>query len=161
MGPFENALDRLGIVLPPAPKPVAAYVPFTRSHASPGGQLIFVSGQLPMKDGTLTCTGPVPTAVSVEQAVQAARQCAINALSVLRDACQGDIDKIGQILRVGIFVQSADGFDAQAKVANGASELLAAVFGDAGKHARAAVGTNSLPLNATVELELLAETRLP
>jgi enamine deaminase RidA (YjgF/YER057c/UK114 family) len=161
MGPFENALDRLGIVLPPAPKPVAAYVPFSRSHGAGGGQIIFVSGQLPMKDGQLICTGAVPTAVTIEQAALAARQCAINAMAVLRDACQGDIDKIGQILRVGVFVQSADGFDGQAKVANGASELLGAVFGDAGKHARAAVGTNSLPLNATVELELIAEIRPP
>jgi enamine deaminase RidA (YjgF/YER057c/UK114 family) len=162
MGPFENALDRLGIILPPAPKPVAAYVPFSRTHAATGGgQLIFVSGQLPMKDGTLTCAGPVPTAVSIEQAVEAARLCAINALAVLQDACQGDIDKISQILRLAVFVQSADGFDAQPKVANGASELLVAVFGDAGKHARAAVGANSLPLNATVELELIAELRPP
>jgi enamine deaminase RidA (YjgF/YER057c/UK114 family) len=162
MGPFDIALDRLGIILPPAPKPVAAYVPFTRSHGGAGGgQLIFVSGQLPMKDGTLTCAGPVPTAVSLEQAADAARLCAINALAVLRDACQGDLDKISQILRLAVFVQSAPGFDAQPKVANGASELLAAVFGDAGKHARAAVGTNSLPLNATVELELLAELRTP
>ena len=158
MGPFDNALERLGIILPPAPKPVAAYVPFTRSH---GGNVVFVSGQLPFKDGALTCTGPVPTAATIEQAAAAARLCAINALAVLKDACHGDLNQIAQILRLAVFVQSAPGFDAQPKVANGASELLAAVFGDAGKHARAAVGTNSLPLNATVELELLAETRLP
>jgi enamine deaminase RidA (YjgF/YER057c/UK114 family) len=158
MGPFQNALDRLGITLPPAPKPVAAYVPFTHTLA-PAGPLIFVSGQLPMKDGKLTCAGPVPTAVSVEQAADAARLCAINALAVLRDACQGDLEKVAQILRLAVFVQCAAGFDAQPKVANGASELLAAVFGDAGKHARAAVGTNSLPLNATVELELTAQLR--
>ncbi len=160
MGPFEHALDRLGIILPPAPKPVAAYVPFTHTLAA-GGPLIVVSGQLPMKDGKLTCAGPVPTAVSVEQAAQAARLCAINALAVLRDACLGDIDRVGQILRVAVFVLSAQGFDAQPKVANGASDLLAAVFGDAGKHARAAIGTNALPLNATVELDLVAELRSP
>jgi enamine deaminase RidA (YjgF/YER057c/UK114 family) len=158
MGPAENALERLGITLPAAPQPVAAYVPFTKAH---GGPLIFVSGQLPLKDGKLLCTGPVPSAVTVEQATQAARQCAINALAVLRDACQGDIDKVAQILRIGVFVLSEAGFDGQPKVANGASELLAAVFGDAGKHARAAVGTNTLPLNATVELELVAEMRVP
>ncbi len=158
MGPFENALDRLGIKLPPAPKPVAAYVPATRSK---GGPLIFVSGQLPMKDGQLTCIGPVPSKVSIEQAAEAARLCAINAISVLRDACQGDIDKVASILRIGVFVQSDTGFDGQPKVANGASELIAAVFGEQGKHARAAVGTNTLPLNATVEVELVAELRLP
>lgn len=158
MGPFDNALERLGIKLPAAPKPVAAYVPFTRSH---GGPLIFVSGQLPFKDGQLMCTGAVPSVVTVEQATEAARQCAINAMAVLRDACQGDIDKIAQILRIGVFVLSDVGFDGQPKVANGASELLAAVFGDCGKHARAAVGTNTLPLNATVELELVAEVRMP
>lgn len=158
MGPFENALDRLGLKLPPAPKPVAAYVPFVQSH---GGQLIYVSGQLPFKDGVLTCTGAVPTDVSLEQATEAARLCAINAIAVLKDACHGDIDRIGQILRIGVFVQSAAGFGDQPKVANGASELLAAVFGDHGKHARAAVGTNTLPLNATVELEIFAELRVP
>jgi len=157
MGPFENALDRLGIVLPAAPKPVAAYVPFTVSHSG----MIFVSGQLPFKDGKLLCTGAVPSAVSIEQATEAARQCCLNALAVLKDACHGDIDKVGHILRIAVFVQSADGFDGQPKVANGASELLAAIFGDAGKHARAAVGTNALPLNASVELELVAELRTP
>ena len=155
MGPFENALERLGIILPTAPKPVAAYVPFTTSHSG----MIFVSGQLPFKDGKLLCTGAVPTAVSIELATEAAKVCCLNALAVLQDACHGDIDRIGKILRIAVFVQSADGFDGQPKIANGASELLAAIFGEAGKHARAAVGTNALPLNATVELELVAEFR--
>lgn len=158
MGPFENALDRLGIKLPVTPKPVAAYVPAARSK---GGPLIFVSGQLPFKDGALTCTGPVPSAVTIEQAAEAARLCAINAIAALRDVCQGDIDKVASILRVGVFVQCDAGFADQPKVANGASELIGAVFGDNGKHARAAVGTNTLPLNATVEVELVAELRIP
>jgi enamine deaminase RidA (YjgF/YER057c/UK114 family) len=156
MGTVDNALERLGIVLPAAPKPVAAYVPFVRSR---GGELIFVSGQLPTKEGILTCAGAVPTVVSMEQATGAARLCAINALAVLRDACGGDLERVGRILRIGVFVQSAEGFEGQPKVANGASELLAAVFGEVGKHARAAVGTNTLPLNATVELELVAELK--
>jgi len=158
MGPADNALDRLGIKLPAAPKPVAAYVPAVRSH---GGPVVFVSGQLPFKDGQLTCVGPVPTAVTVEQATEAAKLCAINAMAALRDVCQGDIDKIARILRIGVFVQSAEGFADQPKVANGASELFAAVFGENGKHARAAVGTNTLPLNATVEVEVVAEMRIP
>jgi enamine deaminase RidA (YjgF/YER057c/UK114 family) len=158
MGPADNALERLGIKLPPAPKPVAAYVPFARSH---GGPLVFVSGQLPFKDGKLLCTGPAPSLVTIEQATEAARQCAINAMAVLQDACHGDIDKVAQILRIGVFVLSDNGFDGQPKIANGASELLAAVFGDHGKHARAAVGASALPLNATIELELVAELRTP
>jgi len=156
MGTVDNTLERLGIKLPAAPKPVAAYVPFTKTLA---GQLVFVSGQLPFKDGQLLVTGPAPSVVSVDNAMEAARQCAINALAVLRDACGGDLDKIAQILRIGVFVLSDAGFDGQPKIANGASELLAAVFGDAGKHARAAVGTNALPLNATVEVEVVAELR--
>ena len=157
MGAFDDALARIGITLPPAPKPVAAYVPFTRSREG----TIFVSGQLPFKDGKLLCTGPAPSAVSVEQATEAARQCCINALAVLKDACLGDLNQVGRILRIAVFVQCDNGFDGQPKIANGASELLTAVFGDAGKHARAAVGTNSLPLNATVEMELVAELRGP
>ena len=90
MGPFENALERLSIVLPPAPKPVAAYVPFTISHSG----MIFVSGQLPFKEGKLASTGAVPTAVSIEQATEAARLCCLNALAVLKDACGGDLDKV-------------------------------------------------------------------
>ena len=113
MGPFDNALERLGIVLPAAPKPVAAYVPFTRSKSG----IVFVSGQLPFKEGKLLCTGAVPTAVSVETATEGARVCCLNALAVLRDACKGDLDQVAQILRIAVFVQSADGFDGQPKVA--------------------------------------------
>ena len=120
---------------------------------------MFVSGQLPFKEGKLAYTGAVPTVVTVEQGAEAAKLCCLNALAVLRDACQGDLDRVLRILRIAVFVQSADGFDGQPKVGNGASELLVAVFGDAGKHARAAVGTNALPLNASVELELVAELR--
>lgn len=154
MGSFDRAIERLGIILPAMPKPVASYVPFVRT-----GNLVFVSGQLPSKEGKVQFLGAVPTAVSVEAGVEAAKLCAINALAVLREACAGDLDRVVRIVRIGVFVQSADGFDAQAKVANGASDLLVAIFGDAGKHARAAVGANVLPLNAAVEVELMAEVR--
>jgi enamine deaminase RidA (YjgF/YER057c/UK114 family) len=97
--------------------------------------------------------------MSVEQAAEGAKLCVINGLAVLKDACGGDLDRVARIVRLGAFVQSADGFDGQSKVANGASDLMMAIFGDAGKHARAAVGTNALPLNASVEVELLAEMR--
>ncbi len=154
MPSFNAALERLGITLPPAPKPVAAYVPFVCT-----GNLIFISGQLPFSDGIVKFTGPVPTSLSIEQAAEAARLCTINALSVLRDACSGDLDQVTRIVRIAVFVQSANGFDAQPKVANGASDLLVAIFGEAGKHARAAVGINALPLNASVEVELIAEVK--
>jgi enamine deaminase RidA (YjgF/YER057c/UK114 family) len=151
---IDETLARLGITLPPAPKPVASYVPYVKS-----GNLVFISGQLPSKEGKVLFTGAVPTTQSIEQGVEAARLCAINAIAVIKDACGGDLDKVVRIVRLGVFVQSADGFDAQPKVANGASDLMLAVFGEAGRHARAAVGTNALPLNAAVEVELLAEVR--
>jgi len=154
MPQIDQALERLGITLPPAPKPVASYVPFARS-----GNLVFISGQLPSREGKVVYAGPVPTTHSIEQGNEAAKLCAINAIAVLKDACGGDLDKVVRIVRLGVFVQSADGFDGQPKVANGASDLMLAVFGEAGRHARAAVGTNALPLNAAVEVELLAEIR--
>ncbi|RLS61891.1 MAG: RidA family protein [Planctomycetota bacterium] len=145
-------LTRLGLVLPAAPKPVAAYVPAVRT-----GNLIFVSGQLPMSSGQLLATGPVPSKISIEDAQKAARQCALNALAVVADQLGGDLRKIKRVVRLGVFVQSDDRFDGQPKVANGASEFMQEVFGDAGRHARAAVGTNALPLDATVEVEVIFE----
>jgi len=156
MSAIESTLQSLGITLPPAPKPVAAYVPFVQT-----GNLVVISGQLPSREGKVAFTGPVPSAVSVEMGAQAARLCAINAIAVLKDACGGNLDRVARIVRIGVFVQSSEGFADQPKVANGASELLVQVFGDAGRHARAAVGTNTLPLNATVEVELLAELKAP
>lgn len=154
MPTIDQALEKLGITLPPAPKPVASYVPFVKT-----GNLIFISGQLPSREGKVVYAGAVPTAHSIEQAAEAARLCAINALAVLKDACHGDLDRVVRIVRLGVFVQSAEGFDMQPRVANGASDLMLALFGEAGRHARAAVGTNTLPLNAAVEVELLAEVR--
>ncbi len=146
------ALARLGITLPAAPKPVAAYVPAVRS-----GNLIFVSGQLPMSSGQLMSTGPVPSKVSIEDAQKAAKQCALNALAVAADQLGGDLRRVKRVVRLGVFVQSDDRFDGQPKVANGASEFMQEVFGEAGRHARAAVGTNALPLDASVEVEVLFE----
>ena len=148
----HDALARLGLTLPPAPKPVAAYVPAVRT-----GNLIFVSGQLPMSAGALMATGPVPSKVSIEDAQKAARQCALNALAVVADQLGGDLSKVKRVVRLGVFVQSDDRFDGQPKVANGASEFMMEVFGEAGRHARAAVGTNALPLDACVEVEALFE----
>jgi enamine deaminase RidA (YjgF/YER057c/UK114 family) len=145
-------LKQLGITLPAAPKPVAAYIPAVRS-----GNLIFVSGQIPFKDGAVAWTGRVPSMMPVDDARQAARQCALNALAILADQLGGDLDRVRRIVRVGVFVQSDPLFTDQPKVANGASELLVEVFGEKGRHARAAVGSVALPLGATVEVELIAE----
>lgn len=151
---LQAKLKSLNLTLPAAPKPVAAYVPAVKS----GGH-VFVSGQLPMRDGKLIATGTVPGAVSLEDAQEAAKQCALNALAVVGDQIQGDWSKLVKIVRLGVFVASENGFYDQPKVANGASELMQELFGEAGRHSRAAVGVNVLPLNATVEVELVAEVR--
>ena len=151
---FEQQLAALGLTLPAAPKPVAAYIPAVRT-----GNLIYVSGQLPMKDGQLMATGPVPSVCSFEAAHAAARQCVLNGLAVIGDQIGGDFSRVVRIVRVGAFVQSDNGWTDQPKVANGGSELLQQLFGEAGRHARAAVGTNALPLGASVEIEMLVEVR--
>lgn len=154
---FDARLTQLGITLPAAPKPVAAYVPARRT-----GNLLFISGQLPFKDGTLMAKGPVGVGggagVTLEGANAAARQCAINALAVAKDAL-GTLDKVAGVVRVGVWVACGAEFVDQPKVANGASELLVEVFGESGRHARAAVGTNALPLGATVEVEVCFEVK--
>ena len=154
MSTVRQRLADAGVILPPAPKPIAAYVPWVRA-----GDLVFVSGQIPMLDGALAAVGPVPSAVGVEAAAVAARQCVVNALAVLAEALDGDLDRVRQIVRLGVFVASDTGFHDQPRVANGASELLVEVFGPAGRHARAAVGSVGLSLGAAVEVELLAEVR--
>lgn len=149
---IEAKLSELGLSLHAAPRPVAAYVPCVRT-----GNLVFVSGQLPFTGQSLLATGKVPTQVSIDQAQSAAAQCVLNALSVLKAELDGDLSRLKRVVRVGAFVQSADDFDKQPQVANGASELLEKLLGDAGRHARAAVGVNALPLNAAVEVEFLFE----
>jgi enamine deaminase RidA (YjgF/YER057c/UK114 family) len=152
MNTVADRLAELGIRLPTPPRPVAAYVPAVRT-----GALLFVSGQIPLIDGKVAWTGPVSSKVSLEEARKAARQCAINALAVLSGELGGDLDRVRRIVRVGVFVCSDPGFADQPKVANGASELLVEVFGEAGRHARAAVGSIDLPLGAPVEVELVVE----
>jgi enamine deaminase RidA (YjgF/YER057c/UK114 family) len=110
-----------------------------------------------MSSGQLMATGPVPSKVSIEDAQKAARQCALNAMAVVADQVGGDLRRVKRVVRLGVFVQSDDRFDGQPKVANGASEFMQEVFGEAGRHARAAVGTNALPLDASVEVEVLFE----
>ena len=152
MPTIEQRLHELGIVLPQPPAPVAAYVPWVRS-----GNLIFVSGQLPFHEGNLEHLGPVPSSVGIEAAAAAARLCAVNGLAVVRSALDGELSRVRRVIRLGVFVQSVDRFDAQPSVANGASELMVELFGDSGRHARAAVGVNALPLNSAVEVEFVFE----
>ncbi|HYF75801.1 MAG TPA: RidA family protein [Symbiobacteriaceae bacterium] len=146
----EAKLLELGIHLPEAPKPVAAYVPFVRS-----GDLVFTSGQICMENGQLKYKGKVGRDLPPEEGYQAARLCAINTLAVLK-AAVGSLDTIAQIVKVTVFVNSAAGFTAQPAVANGASEFYTQVFGDSGRHARSAVGVSELPLDTAVEVEVVA-----
>ena len=150
MTPSEK-LKELGLALPVAAKPVGAYVPAVRT-----GNLIFTAGQIPVKDGQLICAGKVPTDVSLERARAAARQAAMNALSAVA-ALTGTLDAVSRVVRLNVFVASADGFTDQAKVANAASELLVEIFGDAGVHTRCAIGAAELPLAAPVELDVIVE----
>jgi len=147
-------LASLGLVLPPAAKPIASYVPAVRA-----GNLIYVSGQLPWRDGKLLAVGKVPSAISIELAQQAAAQCAVLGLSAAGGLLNGDWDQLLGVVRVGVFVQSDDTFSEQSKVANGASDLLQQVMGEAGRHSRAAVGVNALPLNSAVEVEFVLAVR--
>ncbi len=147
----EARLAELGLTLPPAPKPVAAYIPSRRS-----GSLLFVSGQIPMREGKLIAQGRVPGEVPLEVARECARQCVLNALAVVK-ASAGTLAAVRQVVRVGVFVCCEPGFHAQPQVANGASELLVQVFGERGQHARAAVGSIDLPLGAPVEVEFVFE----
>jgi len=146
---LTNKLKSLGIDLPAVSGPFGAYVPVKRF-----GNLLYVAGQLPMKDGKLLAIGPVPSRCSIEQAKLAARQCVINALGAIK-AIEGSIDLLTGCLRVGAFVNSDSSFTQQPQVANGASELLLELLGEGGKHVRAAVGVNTLPLDASVELEFI------
>ncbi len=149
---LPTRLANLGLSLPPAPKPVAAYVP-----AVVTGDLVCVSGQLPLVDGQLVAVGPVPSVVSEAQAAVAARQCVLNALAIVGEVIDGDWSRLARVVRVGIFVQCDARYGGQPQVANGASQLLEQLFAEAGRHARAAVGVNALPLDASVELEMAVE----
>ena len=146
-------LAALGLTLPPVTPPVAAYVPAVRT-----GPYVYVSGQVPIADGKLTGTGKVGREVSAEDAAGMARTCALNAVAAAA-AAAGGLARIRRIVKVVGFVASAPGFGGQPQVINGASELLIEVFGEDGKHARSAIGVAELPLNAPVEVELIAEVR--
>jgi enamine deaminase RidA (YjgF/YER057c/UK114 family) len=148
---IEKRLQELGITLPSAAAPLANYVPYVQE-----GTLIFISGQVPRgDDGQLKYVGKVGQELSVEDGYASARLCALNCLAQLR-AALGSLDKVKRIVRVGGFVNCTDGFTQQPQVVNGASDLIVEVFGDKGRHARAAVGNNALPGNVATEVEMVA-----
>jgi enamine deaminase RidA (YjgF/YER057c/UK114 family) len=144
-------LAELGLTLPTVATPLAAYIPAVKT-----GSYVYTSGQLPLVDGKLQGTGKVGDALTVEDAAALAQTCALNALAAAADAA-GGLDAIARIVKVTCFVSSAPSFTAQAQVANGASEFFLQVFGEAGKHARSAVGMAVLPLDSPVEVELIVE----
>jgi enamine deaminase RidA (YjgF/YER057c/UK114 family) len=149
---IEKRLADLGVSLPAAAAPAANYVPYMQS-----GNLVFTAGQLPLKDGKLAASGLLGRDVDVATGKEAAKLCAINILAQAK-AALGDLEKIRRVVKISVFVASSPDFTEQHLVANGASDFLVAVLGERGKHARSAVGTASLPLNAAVEIEAIIET---
>lgn len=154
MSKYEDKLKSMGIELPTPAAPVANYVGFVKS-----GNTVFVSGQLPLEGGKLQHIGKVGSEVTAEDAVKAARLCAINILAQMKVACDGDLDKVSRCVKLGIFVNGDANFTDHPAVANGASDLVAEVFGDAGKHSRAAVGSGSLPFGVSVEVDAIFEVK--
>lgn len=154
MSKYEENLSAQGITLPTPAAPVANYVGFVKS-----GNQVIISGQLPLADGKLQYIGKVGSAISKDDAIKAARLCAINILAQLKSACDGDLSKVVKCIKLGIFVNGDADFTDHPIVANGASDLMVEIFGDAGKHARAAVGSGSLPLGASVEIDALFEIK--
>lgn len=151
-GKIEQRLTELGITLPPANAPAGNYVPFVQT-----GNLLFISGQIPMVDGKPGFIGTLGAQMSTEDGAAAARTCTLSILAQAREALGGDLDRVTRCVKVSGFVASTADFTEQPKVINGASDLLVEVFGDAGRHARAAVGMSALPLGVAVEVEAIFE----
>ncbi len=148
---YERQLEQLRIELPSAPKPVANYVPAVRA-----GDLLFLSGVLPSRDGQLIMTGKLGQAISIEQGMEAAKVALLNALAIIRNEV-GSLDQVKRIVKMVGHIASAPEFTDQPQVLNGASDLLVAIFGEAGRHARVAVGSAELPRQAPVEIELIVQ----
>jgi enamine deaminase RidA (YjgF/YER057c/UK114 family) len=149
----QKIKEIIGHELPVPAKPLAAYIPAQRSE-----NLIYTSGQLPTKEGKLIAEGKVGYDVSEEKGIECARISAINCLAAIKMVI-GDLDKVEQVVKLTVFVNSADSFTAQPKIANGASEFLVQVFGEKGKHTRSAVGVSELPINAPVEVEMIVRVK--
>jgi enamine deaminase RidA (YjgF/YER057c/UK114 family) len=148
---IEEKIKQMGITIPEAVKPLAAYIPAIRV-----GNLVMTSGQIPISEGNVKYIGKVGRDLSEEEGKEAAKLCALNCLSAVRNVI-GNLNKIKRVLKLTVFINSAEGFTAQPKVANGASEFIGEIFGDAGKHVRSAVGVSELPLNSAVEIEMIVE----
>ncbi|MBN9592911.1 MAG: RidA family protein [Alphaproteobacteria bacterium] len=151
-GKIDARLKALNITLPEPPAPVASYVPYVVS-----GNLVFISGQVPLSAQGLQYVGVVGKDISVEDGQAAARLCALNLIAQLKAACNGDLDRVRRCVKLTVFVNATPEFAKQPEVANGASDLMVEVFGDAGRHSRAAVGAGSLPRNVAAEVEAVFE----
>lgn len=151
-GKIDARLAELGIALPEAAAPVANYVAYVVS-----GNVVHVAGQLPIENGELKYAGAVGGGVSVEAGAAAARLCALNVIAQVKAACSGDLDRVARVLKLNGFVNAPAGFTDQPKVVNGASDLMVDVFGEAGRHARSAIGMGSLPFDASVEIDAMVE----
>lgn len=148
----EKRLAELGIDLPTPAAALANYVPYVVS-----GTLVSISGQIPMQDGELAFTGKVNEDVNIDDACKAARICGLNIVAQIKAACDGDLDRVKRIVKLGGFVNGPDGFGGQPQIINAASDLMVEIFGDAGRHSRSAVGVNGLPLNVPVEIDAMVE----
>ena len=154
MNDIDKKLQDLGITLPKAPMPAANYIPYVIT-----GKLVFISGQVPFQNGEIKHTGKVGKDIDINLAKLIAKTCALNIISVLKNALNGDLSKVNQCVKLGIFVSCTNDFHQQPEVANGASDLMVEIFGNKGKHARFAVGTNSLPKNVPVEVDAVFEIK--
>jgi enamine deaminase RidA (YjgF/YER057c/UK114 family) len=154
MSNYEKKINEIGITLPSPATPVANYVGFVKSN-----NIVFISGQLPLENGKLQGIGKVGKDFSADEAKKFAKLCAINILAQLKVACEGNLDRVTKCIKLGIFVNGDVDFKDHPVVANGASDLIAEIFGDAGKHARAAVGSGSLPFGVAVEVDAIFEIK--
>ena len=152
MNEIDKKLETLGITIPEAPSPAANYIPYVIS-----GNLVFIAGQVPFENGQINYTGKVGKDIDINKAKEVAKICGLNVISVLKNAVKGDLSKVKKCVKLGIFVSCTNDFHQQPEVANGASDLMVEIFGENGKHARFAVGTNSLPRNVPVEVDAIFE----
>lgn len=152
MGEIDRRLAARGITLPEAAKPVANYVPWVRT-----GNLVFIAGQGPIRDGVVVHAGRLGDGVTLEEGIASARLCALHVLAQLQQACDGDLDRVKRVVKLVGFVHATPEFTDHPKVINGASDLMVEVFGDAGRHARSAVGSSSLPMGIATEVEAIVE----
>lgn len=152
MNDIDKKIESLGITLPIAPSPAANYIPYVVSN-----NLVFISGQLPFENGEIKHTGKVGKNINIDKGKAVARICGLNVIAVLKNALDGDLSKVKNCVKLGIFVSCTSDFHQQPEVANGASDLMVEIFGEKGKHARFAVGANSLPRNVPVEVDAIFE----